>query len=331
LGGNIYMEEDVANTYIVIPYQNGRNETLPTTISVAISGDAADGLEIEDIVNPVVAGNATIRIPVTGKPTSGGTVTFTISGLGAWLPAASTTINYLVTERPAPRPADGNFQAVWTSNNYVAGTIPAAAFNNTVGNIPITHGALSNFVTNPNTACPEEVPLRGKTLASVEVSPLKQTGFITGSTGNWNGAWGGVGWDANTDVMNPVRYMEFTVTPTEGTLDLSGLLFTVRFTASTLTLKVLYAINDGDFIEIGRGTEIGYSGTASHQGYVPGTTSTSAPLNLARVSALQNVSANTKVTFRVVPHLNSPIASFAFNGAWGTNPLCVNIFGNLIE
>ncbi|MCL2098030.1 MAG: DUF5689 domain-containing protein [Bacteroidales bacterium] len=332
LGGHIYTEEEVVGTYIMIPYQNGRAEALPTTISVTISGDAADGLEVEDMHNPMLSANGTIRVPVTGTPTSGGTVTFTITGLESWLPAASTTIDYLVTERPAPQPADGNFQAVWTSNNYVAGVIPAAAFNNTVGNIPISHGALSNFTTNPNTACPDEVPLRGKTIASVEVSPLTQTGFITGTTGNWNGAWGGVGWDSNTDMMNPVRYIEFSITPTEGVLDLSGLLFTVRYTAATLTLGVQYAINDGDYRSIGY--VIGaYTGTASYQGYCPSgaSASTPVPINLHRVTALQNLPANTKITFRIVPHLNSPIASFSFNGAWGTNPLCVNIFGNLTE
>jgi hypothetical protein len=199
-----------------------------------------------------------------------------------------------------------------------------------VGALPITHGTLGGFATNPNTTCPAEVPLRGKTVPSINVSPLTQTGFVAGTTGNWSGAWGGVAWDANTDVMNPVRYMEFSITPTEGTLDLSGLLFTVRYTAATLTLTVQYSINDGEYRSIGYITG-SYTGTASYQGYCPGSASTPSPMNLHRINALQNLPANTKITFRIVPHLNSSTASFSFNGAWGTNPLCVNIFGNFTE
>ena len=334
LSNDVYEEED-ALAYIMIPYRNGDSNPLSATVSVDISGVAADGLEIDDLTNPIVSGNGVIRVPITGRPTTQGAVLFTILGLEAWLPTGSNTLAATITARPAPSPADGNFQAVWTSGTYTAGTISVGAYGNTVGN-PIPHGALSNFSSNPTSNWPEEVPLRGKTIPSVNVSALRQTGFVAPGTGNgnWNNtSWGGGGWNANTDEMAPVRYIEFTVTPTEGMLDLSGLLFVVRFTAATVTLSVQYAINDGEFKVIARPSAV-FTATSSYHGFIPSTASNGSvptPVNLARVSELQNIQPNTKVTFRVVPMGNDAAFAFALSSGWSTNPLGVNIFGNLTE
>ena len=67
---------------ITIPYTAATgSETY--NITVAVSGDAAAG--IDPIVMPVTktltAGNGSIELPITGTPTTAGTVTFTISGI----------------------------------------------------------------------------------------------------------------------------------------------------------------------------------------------------------------------------------------------------------
>jgi len=331
--GNLYIEEAASNCFIALPYANGDGSAFSGEVSARAAApdwavEGPNAIQVTSVDNPALTANGAVKLAVTGTPYALGNVTFEILGV----PGLSN-ITVPVTNPPAPE--FGNFQAVWTANTYGAGIIAAGSYGNTAGPVQIPHGDLSGVTFNPSSSTPQ-VPLRGSTQSSVELSSLIPVNFDPTGASNWSNAWGGVGWTANMDVMEPERYAYFTVIPTAGVLDLSGLLFVVRFGGAngTVTVHFQYSINDGDFQQIGKPAVLAYSGTSSTQGYMPntGTASQPVPVNLSTVAALQELTAGTKVTIRLVPVCAPGTAAnftFALNGAWSTNPLSANIWGNL--
>lgn len=67
---------------ITIPYTAATgSETY--NITVAVSGDAAAGIDpiVTAVTKTLTAGSGSIELPITGTPTTAGTVTFTINGI----------------------------------------------------------------------------------------------------------------------------------------------------------------------------------------------------------------------------------------------------------
>lgn len=86
-----------SGTKISIPYSHAKG-TESYTITVAVSGDGADGINAINETKTLSAGDGNIELEVSGTPTTAGDVTFTISGIDG---LADNTVGATVGQTPS--------------------------------------------------------------------------------------------------------------------------------------------------------------------------------------------------------------------------------------
>ena len=121
-------------------------------------------------------------------------------------------------------------------------------------------------------------------------------------------SWGATTWTSttSTDAITANQYATFSISPNSGNLvsltSISAYNIKKSKTGATTTLWQ-YQINSGSFVDIGSPIVWGVDGTA--------TTSAQTAINLSGISNLQNISAGTVVTFRIVNY-----GATATTGTW---------------
>lgn len=212
--GSLVVGEETQSA-VIIPYRNGDNSTLPGTISVALSGEGADGLTVASVTDyQIGTGVGEISLAVSGTPTTAGPVTFTVIGLAELGSSNSCTAEVTKPEVPEV----GNFEAVWDTNTAKGDSVMALS-------------------TNSNTA--------------ITVSELTLTASATNIKNTKWADFAADGWDANESVMAPVQYFQTSLKVGGGvTLALSGFDLTQRINGGDINLSIQYAINGGAFVEI---------------------------------------------------------------------------------
>ncbi|MBR5850643.1 MAG: BACON domain-containing protein [Alistipes sp.] len=212
--GSLVVDEPASGS-VVIPYRNGDYSTLPGTISVEVSGEAAEGISVASVTDfQIGAGSGEITLAVSGTPTTAGVITFTVIGLDELGNKNSCTAEVIA---PAV-PEVGNFEAIWNTGTAKGDSVMKLSSN-------------SN--------------------ASIEVSDWTLHASSSNITATKWADFAATGWDANESVLAPVQYFETTLKVGVGAkLVLSGMDITHRINGGDVTLSVQYAINGGAFAEI---------------------------------------------------------------------------------
>lgn len=84
----------LSGTKISIPYTNAKG-TESYDITVAVSGEAAAGIDPVTVTKNLTAGDGNIELDITGTPTTAGSVTFSISGVEG---LTTNTVNAVVSD-----------------------------------------------------------------------------------------------------------------------------------------------------------------------------------------------------------------------------------------
>ena len=210
--GDLYVGEEIENALVRIPYENGDNSIIDGPISVTVSGDAADGIEVAALESAMIAaGSGYIDFVVSGTPTMEGEVTFTVIGM----PDLETVTCTATVEQPYV-PEVGNFKTYWNfSGHGYAVTIPYA--ENT--NLDIAVSAL-NFMGDAE-----------------NISATKK-----------KDDWAAQGWDVNTSETNPKQYFYFDLTVASGkTLLLTGSNIGFFLNGGDADIYIQYSINGATY------------------------------------------------------------------------------------
>ena len=206
--GDLYVGEEIEDALVRIPYENGDNSIIDGPISVTVSGDAADGIEVAALESAMIAaGSGYIDFVVSGTPTMEGEVTFTVVGM----PDLEMVTCTATVGQPYV-PEVGNFKTYWNfSGHSYAVTIPYA--DNT--NPDITVSAL-NFMGDAE---------------NISATRKKDD-------------WAAQGWDVNTSETNPEQYFYFDLTVASGkTLLLTGSNIGFFLNGGDADIYIQYSIN----------------------------------------------------------------------------------------
>lgn len=108
------------DAYLVIPYSKG-GLSEAASVSVEVSGAGATGIQISPMSADMSAQNGEVRVPITGTPTTAGTVTFRIQILGQ-----DITVNTSVQEQGNTDPVGEvyllqNFDLLVLGGDHVGG------------------------------------------------------------------------------------------------------------------------------------------------------------------------------------------------------------------
>lgn len=250
--GSLVVDE-AASGDIVIAYTNGDNSVIEGPVTVTVSGEGAEGIEVASASNiQIGTGSGTIRLAVSGTPTTAGEVTFTVNGLDALGSDNSCTGKVIAPSAPEV----GNFEAVFETTSLA-----------------------SDYAT--------EMPVASNSNSGVSVSSCILTATADNISGTkWKSDIAAIGWDSNTDKLNPVQYFEMELKATSGTLALSGLDLEQRINGGDVVVSVQYSINGASYAECESRTL-----TSDDSSFTA---------NLGKVAALTNLSAGSTVKIRIV-------------------------------
>lgn len=241
----------IADGKITIPYY-GAEGTETYNITVAATGVGAVGIDAVDVSRTLTAGNGSIELPITGTPTTAGSVTFTITGIDG-LTVTTATANVEAQQ------AAGSFVAEWNMFGCpLWGTSPMA--------------------------------MTSAGIAGVTIGDLTKTGFTT--TANSPGAnnWGGADFTANVEniaLSAPVKYATVTVNSATKSVSLTSVEAIFRLTKTgPMKTSIQYSLDGTTFKEAGAAEFVRPSGTTT---FAPVTVDFSGVADLQNVAANKTI------------------------------------------
>ena len=282
------------------------------TITVSNSGTAATSGTVT-VVDTLPTGLTATAFSGTGWTVDVASLTATRSDVlaaGASYPALTLTVNVAgnaVTSvtNVATVSGGGDSNTANNSSSDVT-TINASSGGGAGGGGTGTTGVLAAWEVNGLSGYGAS-PLAATTTASnVTVGGLtRASGVTTSGTAATNG-WGGTNWTgaSASAAVTSNQYVTFTVTPASGYNVAFGSVskFHYRRSGSGATSGTLqYQIGSGAFTDI---STVSYSNSSSGGAALPA-------IDLSGITALQNVSAGTAVTFRIVNY-----GGTAAGGTW---------------
>jgi VCBS repeat-containing protein len=164
-------------------------------------------------------------------------------------------------------------------------------------------------------------PPSSNTATSLAATDLIATSFTY--TGAPAGAtWGGSGFNANTDRLDPVRYATTTLTSSTTIIAITEINGNIRRSATGASrVSIQYKIDSGTFVEAWTNTT-DFPGTAA-----AGNSFTT--LDLTGITDLQNIPIGTVVTIRIVPYkgAETAVGNWYLNSGNTSSPTALQIKG----